>query len=175
MPGSSDWRAGNGNAACPLPDAVCVLSYTERDSQDHDSFEGRSHARVDDSGSVRTGTDSDVGLWNVKDDAITLASTRGVISRTGVVSGNAITLQSSIRVFALTKRQRWPDAGKKLDYRWSICSTATNDTSSTGTAGVGSSSRRASGELLSFSEVTVFPHAVLPAPAVHRARAPRHG
>jgi hypothetical protein len=61
--------------------------------------------RVDDSGNVRTETEADAGLWNVKDDALTLASTQGTISRTGVVSGDVITLQSSIRVLVLAKHR----------------------------------------------------------------------
>lgn len=59
--------------------------------------------RIDDSGNVTTGTDRDLGLWSVMDEAITLASTQGGISRTGTVSGDAITLQSSTRVFVLRK------------------------------------------------------------------------
>lgn len=59
--------------------------------------------RVDDSGNVRTGTDSDVGVWTITRDSIALASTAGNIAKTGTVSGNAITLQASIRVLVLTK------------------------------------------------------------------------
>ena len=61
--------------------------------------------RIEDSGNVRTAAESDGGLWNVNEKAITLASTQGDSARTGTVSGNVITLQSSIRVFGLTKRQ----------------------------------------------------------------------
>ena len=61
--------------------------------------------RIEDSGNVRTAADSDGGLWNVNEKAITLASTHGDSTRSGTVSGNVITLQSSIRVFGLTKRQ----------------------------------------------------------------------
>ena len=61
--------------------------------------------RIEDSGNVRTTTDSDGGLWNVKDNAITLASTQGTIPRTGTVSGNAMTLRSSAGVFELTKNR----------------------------------------------------------------------
>jgi hypothetical protein len=59
--------------------------------------------RVEDSGNIRTQTLDDVGLWNVMDDSITLASTRGSISRTGTLSGDAITLQSGGRVLVLRK------------------------------------------------------------------------
>lgn len=59
--------------------------------------------RVDDSGNVRTGTDSDVGVWNISRDSITLASTVGNLAKTGTVSGNVITLQASIRVLVLRK------------------------------------------------------------------------
>lgn len=62
--------------------------------------------RIEDSGNVRTAADSDGGLWNVNDNAMTLASTRGDISRTGTVSGNVMTLQSSSRVFGLTKNRQ---------------------------------------------------------------------
>ena len=61
--------------------------------------------RIEDSGNVRTAANSDDGLWNVNDKAITLASTRGDISRTGTVSGSVMTLQSSSRVFGLTKNR----------------------------------------------------------------------
>ena len=59
--------------------------------------------RIEDSGNIRTAANSDGGLWNVNDNAVTLASTHGDIARTGTVSGNAMTLQSSSRVFGLTK------------------------------------------------------------------------
>jgi hypothetical protein len=59
--------------------------------------------RVDDSGNVRTGTDSDVGVWKITRDSIALASTAGNFAKTGTVSGNVITLQASIRVLVLTK------------------------------------------------------------------------
>ena len=59
--------------------------------------------RLEDSGNLRSTTDSDGGLWNVNDRAITLASTQGDIARTGTVSGSMMTLQSSTRVFGLTK------------------------------------------------------------------------
>ena len=59
--------------------------------------------RIEDSGNVRTAAESDGGLWNANDNAITLASIQGNISRTGTVSGNVMTLQSSSRVFGLTK------------------------------------------------------------------------
>jgi hypothetical protein len=62
--------------------------------------------RTDDSGNVRTGTDTDVGLWNAEDDAISLASTKDVVPRTGVVAGNAITLESNSRVLVLKKDER---------------------------------------------------------------------
>ena len=62
--------------------------------------------RIEDSGNVRTAADSDSGLWNVNDNAVTLASTQGDISRTGTVSGTVMTLQSSIRVFGLTKHRQ---------------------------------------------------------------------
>jgi hypothetical protein len=59
--------------------------------------------RIEDSGNIRTTADSDGGLWNVNDKAITLASTAGKGSRTGTVSGNVMTLESSSRVLGLTK------------------------------------------------------------------------
>ena len=62
--------------------------------------------RIEDSGNVRTTADSDGGLWNVNGNAITLASTQRDISRTGTVSGNSMTLQSSSRVLVLTKNQQ---------------------------------------------------------------------
>jgi hypothetical protein len=62
--------------------------------------------RIEDSGTVRAAASSDGGLWNVKDNAITLASTQGSISRTGSVSGNVMTLQSSTRVLGLTKNRQ---------------------------------------------------------------------
>ena len=62
--------------------------------------------RIDDSGNVREQTDSDAGLWNAKDDGLTLASTQRAITRTGLVSGERITLQSSTRVLVLKKNRR---------------------------------------------------------------------
>ncbi len=59
--------------------------------------------RIEDSGNVRMASSTDGGLWNVTGQTLTLASTRGDISRTGTVSGNMMTLQSSVRVFGLTK------------------------------------------------------------------------
>ena len=62
--------------------------------------------RIEDSGNVRTTANSDGGLWNVNGQAITLASTQGDSARTGTVSGTMMTLQSSIRVFGLTKHRQ---------------------------------------------------------------------
>jgi hypothetical protein len=59
--------------------------------------------RIEDSGNIRTQTQDDVGLWNIIDDAITLASSRGSFSQSGTVSGDAITLQSGGRVLVLRK------------------------------------------------------------------------
>ena len=61
--------------------------------------------RTDDSGNIRTGTDTDVGLWNITGDSIRLASTQTVFSHSGVVSGDAITLQSTTRVLVLKKNR----------------------------------------------------------------------
>ena len=61
--------------------------------------------RTEDSGNIRTGTDTDVGTWNLHGDTITLASTKAVFSQTGVISGDAITLQSSSRVLVLTRQR----------------------------------------------------------------------
>ena len=60
--------------------------------------------RIDDSGNVRHQTDNDAGLWNAKDDALTLASTQRSITRTGVVADHGITLQSSSAVLVLKKK-----------------------------------------------------------------------
>jgi hypothetical protein len=62
--------------------------------------------RIEDSGNIRTAADSDGGLWNVNDKAITLASTEGNGSRTGTVSGSVMTLESSSRVLGLTKNRQ---------------------------------------------------------------------
>jgi hypothetical protein len=62
--------------------------------------------RIEDSGNIRTAADSDGGLWNVNDNAITLASTQGNSSRTGTVSGDVMTLQSFGRVLGLTKNRQ---------------------------------------------------------------------
>ena len=62
--------------------------------------------RIDDSGNVRSTADSDGGLWNVNDKAITLASTQGKSARTGTVAGNTMTLQSGTGVFGLTKTRQ---------------------------------------------------------------------
>ena len=62
--------------------------------------------RIEDSGNVRTSADTDGGLWDVNDNAITLASTEGNSSRTGTVSGNVMTLQSSGIVLGLTKQRQ---------------------------------------------------------------------
>ena len=59
--------------------------------------------RIEDSGNVRTSTDSDAGRWTVVGDSITLVSDGGGFSRTGTVVGDAITLQSSAWVFRLRK------------------------------------------------------------------------
>lgn len=61
--------------------------------------------RIDDSGHVRTQTDTDGGLWNVKDGSLTLASTERAFSSTGVVTGEVITLQSSGREVVLAKKR----------------------------------------------------------------------
>lgn len=61
--------------------------------------------RIEDSGNIRTAAESDGGLWNAEANAITLASTRGDIARTGIASGDAITLQSGVRVLGLTKNR----------------------------------------------------------------------
>lgn len=61
--------------------------------------------RIDDSGNVRHQTDRDAGLWNARDAALTLASTQRGIARTGLVSGDGITLHSSSRVLVLRKNR----------------------------------------------------------------------
>src|SRR5687768_3454496 len=62
--------------------------------------------RIEDSGNVRTSADTHGGLWDVDGNAITLASTEGNGSRTGTVSGNVMTLQSSGIVLGLTKQRQ---------------------------------------------------------------------
>lgn len=59
--------------------------------------------RVDDAGHVRAEADSDAGAWSIADHALTFTSTQGKIGRTATVSGNAITMQSSVHVFVLRK------------------------------------------------------------------------
>ena len=62
--------------------------------------------RIEDSGNIRSQTDSDDGRWNVNGNAITLSSTRANNDKTGTVSGNDMTLQTSGKVFALTKNRQ---------------------------------------------------------------------
>ena len=55
------------------------------------------NVRLDETGNSRLSTVSEAGSWNVTPDSITLAANAGSFTRTGTVSGNVITLQSSDR------------------------------------------------------------------------------
>lgn len=61
--------------------------------------------RIEDSGNVRSQTQSDGGVWTATANAITLTSSQGSGTRTGVVSGRAMTLQSGPLALALTRQQ----------------------------------------------------------------------
>jgi hypothetical protein len=62
--------------------------------------------RIEDSGNVRTQSDTDDGHWSVNGNAITLTSARGTNTKTGTVTGINMTLQSSTNVLALTKNRQ---------------------------------------------------------------------
>jgi hypothetical protein len=59
--------------------------------------------RIDDSGRVRTGTDSDSGAWIIVRDSIALTSTAGNITKIGTLSGTVMTLRASGNVLVLKK------------------------------------------------------------------------
>ena len=61
--------------------------------------------RTEDSGNVRTGTDTDGGVWTLEDRTVTLTSTERAFTRSGVVAGDAITVESSGVVLVLTKQR----------------------------------------------------------------------
>lgn len=61
--------------------------------------------RIEDSGNVRSTSESEAGLWTGNANAVRLTSTQGSVTRTGAVSGGVLTLQSSSVVFGLTKQQ----------------------------------------------------------------------
>ena len=61
--------------------------------------------RIEDSGNVRSVSQSDGGVWKTNAGAITLTSNEASVTRTGAVSGGLMTLQSSTFVFGLTKQQ----------------------------------------------------------------------
>jgi hypothetical protein len=58
---------------------------------------------LDDGLKVRPATESDAGRWTASAETITLTSALDTVRRTGTVSGNVVTLQSSTRVFVLRK------------------------------------------------------------------------
>lgn len=63
--------------------------------------------RIEDSGTIRTQTDDDAGVWNATGStAVTLTSTEANFSRSGTVSGGALTLQSGPAVFSLRKQSK---------------------------------------------------------------------
>ena len=59
--------------------------------------------RIDDSGNVRTGSDSDTGLWTLNGSALAFASVEAHFPRTGMISGKTITIQSSEKTLVLRK------------------------------------------------------------------------
>jgi hypothetical protein len=59
--------------------------------------------RIDDSGRVRSGTDTDTGAWIIVRDSIALTSTAGTITKIGTLSGKVMTLRASGRVLVLKK------------------------------------------------------------------------
>jgi hypothetical protein len=59
--------------------------------------------RIEDSGNVRTTSDDDAGTWSISNRGVTLVSNEGSFTRTGTVSGNTLTLESSTRVFVMRK------------------------------------------------------------------------
>ena len=61
------------------------------------------NVRLDETGNPRTTTVSEAGSWNLTRDSITLAATAGAVARTGTVSGNVITLESSNITMVLRK------------------------------------------------------------------------
>jgi hypothetical protein len=58
---------------------------------------------IEDSGNIRTGSDSDAGRWSVVGDSLTLASVQDTLSRAGNLSGGMITLSTSTSVLVLQK------------------------------------------------------------------------
>lgn len=61
--------------------------------------------RIEDSGNIRSTSQSDAGVWSKSGNTVTLTSSEGSVARTGNVSGALMTLQSSTFVFGLTKQQ----------------------------------------------------------------------
>lgn len=61
--------------------------------------------RIEDSGNLRSTSQSDAGVWTRSGNTVTLTSSEGSVARFGTVSGDVMTLQSSRYVFALTKQQ----------------------------------------------------------------------
>jgi hypothetical protein len=61
--------------------------------------------RIEDSGTLRSTSQSDAGVWTRSGNTVTLTSSEGSVARFGTVSGDVMTLQSSRYVFALTKQQ----------------------------------------------------------------------
>lgn len=59
--------------------------------------------QLDVTGNPRPGTASDQGRWSLDGATVMMVSSHRDVSRTGVVSGNVITLQSSIRTLVLRK------------------------------------------------------------------------
>lgn len=61
--------------------------------------------RIEDSGNIRSVSQTDGGVWNTSAGTVTLTSTQAGFTRTGAVSGGVMTLQSSTFVFGLAKQQ----------------------------------------------------------------------
>lgn len=59
--------------------------------------------RVDDSGHVRFDADTDSGRWTTLNRALSMTSTAGNLARSGIVSNDGVTLQSSTRVMNYRK------------------------------------------------------------------------
>ena len=61
--------------------------------------------RIEDSGNVRSQSDSDAGVWEKSANTITLTSNEGSVTRTGTLAGGVMTLQSGPLVLGLRKQQ----------------------------------------------------------------------
>jgi hypothetical protein len=59
--------------------------------------------QLDDGIKIRAAATTEAGTWTAANGAISLASTQGSLSRSGTVSGNAVTLQSSERLLVFRK------------------------------------------------------------------------